>query len=114
MNTLDLHKQIEKVCPIIGISIGVTADKTTWRVDYDPSATDAQQSAAKTVVTAYNPDAVSLLDQKTSALEFLKQSDIKLLRHTEEVTLGVTPFLSDADYKTLLQQRQTQRAILSQ
>lgn len=49
-----LHDQIAAVCPIVGLSIGHPSDKATWRIDYAPSATSAQQTAALSVVTNFN------------------------------------------------------------
>ncbi len=64
---VQLHDAIAAVCPIDGISTGVWTDKTTWRVDYQASATDAQKQAAQTVVTNFDintadiPDVVDMM-----------------------------------------------------
>ena len=52
-----LHTQLIVVCPIDGISIGRWGDKTTWRVDYRPEATDSQKTAAQVVIADFDPDA---------------------------------------------------------
>jgi len=49
-----LTQQVKAICPIYGISIGDKTDKSTWRIDFDPAATDAQKSAAKTVVQNFD------------------------------------------------------------
>lgn len=37
---------VRAVCPVVGVSIGQWDDASTWRIDYDPVATDAQRVAA--------------------------------------------------------------------
>jgi hypothetical protein len=49
-----LHDQIAAAAPIDGVAIGRWDDKTTWRVDYTPEATDEQKTAAQAVVTAFD------------------------------------------------------------
>ena len=44
-----LDKQIKKVCPIHGVSIGRKNDKTTWRIDFKDEATKPQKKSAQTV-----------------------------------------------------------------
>lgn len=42
-----LHDALEQQgIPIEGVSIGRRHDRSTWRVDFAPTATDAQRSAA--------------------------------------------------------------------
>lgn len=57
MDIIDLHDKIAAVCPIIGVSVGISTDKTTWRIDYDLAATDQQKTAAQAVVTTYDINA---------------------------------------------------------
>ncbi len=49
-----LQTQVIAVCPITGVSVGDVADRTTWRVDYDPSATQPQRDAAANVVATFD------------------------------------------------------------
>ncbi len=49
-----LNNGIAAVCPIVGVSVGDPSDKATWRIDYGPSATDAQKQAAQAVVAAFD------------------------------------------------------------
>ena len=60
----DLHAKISAVAPILDVSIGRNNDPSTWRVDFDPSATDAQRLAANAVVAAFNPSALTAQDVK--------------------------------------------------
>ena len=50
---LRLHEAISLVCPIHGVSIASTA-ATTARIDYDPTATAAQITAAKAALAAFD------------------------------------------------------------
>jgi hypothetical protein len=48
-----LHAKVAAVAPIVGVSVGSVDDKATWRIDFDPKATDAQRKAARAVITAF-------------------------------------------------------------
>jgi hypothetical protein len=50
----DLHAAIAAVCPIDGVSIGRKNDKSTWRIDFAPEATDAEKAAADAVKAAFD------------------------------------------------------------
>lgn len=41
--------------PILGVSIGNRTDKTTWRVDFTPEATDKQRTEAAALISAFEP-----------------------------------------------------------
>lgn len=58
MNVSDLHEAIAAVCPIIGVSIGKTADKSTWRIDFAEHVTPEQMAAAEEALAAFDLDAV--------------------------------------------------------
>ena len=60
-----LHTTIEAVCPIVGVSIGAADDKTTWRVNFKPTATPDQQAAALAVLATF--DATGLDTRTTLA-----------------------------------------------
>jgi hypothetical protein len=49
-----LSAAVSVVCPILGVSIGDQADKSTWSIVFDPSASAAQQQAAQTVITNFS------------------------------------------------------------
>ena len=53
MNATLLHATIAAVCPIQGLSIGNPTDKTTWTIQFDPSATTAQQQAGQSVLATF-------------------------------------------------------------
>ncbi len=57
-----IHRSISAACPIDGVSIGSPMDKATWRIDYSPSATPAQKSAAQGVVAALDVNAAVIVD----------------------------------------------------
>ena len=43
--------------PIIGVSLGDLADRSTWRVQFDPAATPTQQAQAATILATVAIDA---------------------------------------------------------
>lgn len=56
MDISDLHDRLSALAPIVGVSVGNPADKTTWRIDFAETATAAQQQAAQTFLASYNPN----------------------------------------------------------
>ena len=49
-----LEAAIKAVCPILGVSIGRVADKATWRIDFDPTATAEQRAAAAEAFASFD------------------------------------------------------------
>jgi hypothetical protein len=61
MDIAYLHQSIAAVCPITGVSVGNPADKSTWEIFFQSSATAAQQAAAQAVMASWNINAVAPL-----------------------------------------------------
>jgi hypothetical protein len=77
MNTAaNLHKAIEAVCPIDGISIGDVNNKTTWDIQFKTSATAQQRINAQTILDTFIWDE-SPLDQ--SNLDNIEKRDKAIL-----------------------------------
>ena len=51
----DLHAQIAAICPIHGVAIVDENDRSTWRIDFRPEATPAQQLAAEQLKLTWQP-----------------------------------------------------------
>lgn len=49
----ELDAALREVCSIIGVSIGVLDDKSTWRVDFAPEATAAEIEAAHAMIVGW-------------------------------------------------------------
>jgi hypothetical protein len=58
-----LHAAVEKVCPILSVSVGRDDDKATWHVTVAPSATDQQKLAAQEVLNAFDVATVPTIEQ---------------------------------------------------
>lgn len=113
MNLNDLHSKIEKICPIVGISIGLEADKTTWKIGFKDIATIEQRLNAQSILDSYDVLTENQkIQARENALQFLQDSDTKLLRRIEELALGLNPFLDNTQYLALLQARQQARQAL--
>ena len=65
-----LHQRLSTVAPITGVSLGMLADKTTWRIDFRPEATSQQQADAQAVVDAFD---VAVEEQKLKDAEQAKK-----------------------------------------
>jgi hypothetical protein len=48
--------------PIIGVSIGVIADRATWQVQYDPSASGAQQAQGESIRATFDVNAPAVVN----------------------------------------------------
>lgn len=62
--TLLLHKQIESIAPIEGVSIGRANDKGTWRIDFKAEATPEQRIAAQTAIDLFDTQAAIDKEQR--------------------------------------------------
>ena len=49
------HEAVSRVCPVHGVSLGRSDDKTTWRIDFRDDATEEQKTAAAAVLAAIDP-----------------------------------------------------------
>jgi hypothetical protein len=63
----NLHDAIAAVCPIIGVSIGVLADKTTWSIQYAATATAQQRTDAQNALNAFDPNVQTAADIRAAA-----------------------------------------------
>lgn len=54
INALGLHQAVAAVAPIEGVAIGNPDDRSTWRVDFTPTASEDQRKAAMAVLTAFD------------------------------------------------------------
>lgn len=70
-----LHAAIAAVAPINGVSVGLIADKATWRVDFDISATQTQKDAAATIIANYTVDGSGNTTAQNA--EIARQTDIR-------------------------------------
>ena len=64
-----LHTRLAQECPIVGVSIGGWEDKTTWRITYQPQATEVQRSAAQAVIDIFDPVSADIRSALTKALD---------------------------------------------
>lgn len=51
-----LHAALSAAAPIVGVSVGDPDDRSMWRVDFAPEATDTQKAAALQVVGAFDTE----------------------------------------------------------
>lgn len=67
MDVSKLDAAVRSVCPALqGIAIGDPADRTTWRLDFGPGATDAQRQAAQQAMMGYaDPTVRTVFDPET-------------------------------------------------
>lgn len=94
MNPDKLHNAIEAVAPIYGISIGSESDKTTWKPDYKPEATEAEKAAAQAVIDA--ADLSILADIKyISKLAVVDRLEAIGERETVKAALAQNPYMLD-------------------
>jgi hypothetical protein len=113
-----LHKAIEAVAPIIGVSIGQMDDRATWRIDFARDASEEQRAAARAVLEAFDVDAGTLLstiakdviwrrasDQEAEQMEALLQAQPVRLRRIYE---GATSISTEDELYSVLSAALTQ------
>ena len=77
--------------PIVGVSIGRADDRSTWRVDYASSATDAQKTAGAALVATYDEatDAEATDEEANSGIDGNKL--LKAIVVWAAQRFGITP-----------------------
>ena len=63
----NLDAAVRAVCPIDGVSIGSALDKATWVIQFSPSATAAQRTAAQAALAAFDPAVETVADLRADA-----------------------------------------------
>ena len=100
MDLNKLHNAIAAVCPIHGVSIGDTSDKTTWSISFKDEAADDEKIAAQAVIDT--ADLPILNDPVTvSSYEFLNR-----FTASERVAIRASTYTSVQDFISLVQAAQ--------
>jgi hypothetical protein len=68
---LRLDKELAAVAPIDGVAVGVVGDRSTWRIDFQPQATDAEKAAAQAVLMAFDVSVVVYEISKLTVIDRL-------------------------------------------
>jgi hypothetical protein len=66
----EVHAKVVAVAPITGISFGTLSDKSTWTVQYQSAATDAEKIAGQGVLDAITTLPLVREHRSITALEF--------------------------------------------
>lgn len=74
-----INNEIEKLCPIHGISFGILEDKTTWRIDFKDEATEEQKIAAQNFIDnfVYDENFQKYLDDQTKIEKYKNDLSVK-------------------------------------
>ena len=98
-----LHTQLTAASiPVVGISIGRKDDRSTWRIDFAPEATDEQKAQAAQIVAAFDVERAEHnagLDAQIAALEAQRPGYVRGVR---EFMLGVSVLLKNLGGPDLL------------
>jgi hypothetical protein len=81
-----LYQTILAVCPIEGVSVPTVGNSATVRIDYQPSATAAQQAAAQAALASFD---WSTTAQAAWELAQNQAAAVPQLEATDQVTIGV-------------------------
>lgn len=65
ISVVKLTAALSAVAPINGFSIGLPSDRSTWLVDFHPSATAGQRTAAQNVINTFD---ITAEDTRLAAL----------------------------------------------
>lgn len=61
--------------PVVSVAIGDPADRATWRIDFDPSATPAQRTQGASILASVAVDAAARAD-----VDAIDAADLKILK----------------------------------
>lgn len=92
--------------PAVGVSIGVRADRSTWRIDYAPEATAPQRASGAALLQTYDLAADTALNDEDAAQQIDGQLMLKAVVLWVAPLVGKTPAQARtailAIYKTLV------------
>lgn len=60
-----LQQRVSTVCPTLGVSVGRWEERTTWRLDFAPEATQEQQAAAQALIASFSLVELARSDKTT-------------------------------------------------
>ena len=100
-----LRQKITAVCPIDGVAIEDPSDKSTWRIDFSASATDAQKAAARNMLATFD---LAAAKDSIAHWQQMMPTDEMMARIAEDliVTLITKGVIVKADLPTLPDGRQ--------
>jgi hypothetical protein len=111
-----LHERVVGVAPIIGVSIGRRDDKSTWRIDFAPEATQTQRDAAAGVVASFDAAAVESAEQaETAAVDALEgetRSDAVFAALRTATAAEINTFINNTFPAMTAQQRAVLKLLL--
>lgn len=92
-----LDAAIRAVAPIIGVSIGRIKDKSTWRIDFAPEATQAQRTQAANIVAAFDVAAAEATEAaEAAALEALEADNrLDASAHAQATSATINTFINN-------------------
>jgi hypothetical protein len=112
-----LDAAIRAVAPIVGVSIGRQEDKTAWRVDYAPEATQSQRDAAASVVASFDVAATENAERaETAAVDALEgetRSDALFAALKNATGAEINTFINNTFPSMTGQQRAVLKLLLS-
>lgn len=109
MNMFILRDKIATIAPVTSVSIGDPSDKTTWRVNYSYEPSDDILNQVQAIINNYVLLTPEQEETNRESLSFLSGSDWKVLRHQDQLLLGIATSLTQDEFMQLLQDRQTAR-----
>lgn len=107
----ELDQALKAVAPVVGVSFIDEDDKTSWRLQFDESATEAQRKAAHQVIAGFS---IEQARAKAACKERLYETDYDMMRGIDDVIdlLITKGIVRDTDLPPKLMQRVQDRALL--
>lgn len=62
LSAYNIHTIVAQVCPVVSVSVPDTKNKSTWKIAYDPSATQAQRDAAEAAIQNIDVNSPVVID----------------------------------------------------
>lgn len=99
MMAIRLDRAIRSVCPIDGVSIGRKSDRSTWRIDFKPEATEAQKLDARNILNSFEFDekAATVAEEVKAKLREIDLASIRSLREYVASQLDSPKIIKDME-----------------
>lgn len=90
-----LTNLLSPICPVDGVSIGRKDDKATWRIFFNPSATQQEKDAAQSAMDSYDPAADDAAENSQQAQDDADKATLKSIPQAVQLA-QMTPAQIDA------------------
>lgn len=109
MNAGKLHQKLEKIAPVVSVSIGDANDKSTWKIEYKDAPSAEQVALINSMIASYVPLTPEQIQANLEHESYLMSTDKDVALYVEQISAGLKTNLSAEEFKDLASSRELAR-----